>query len=91
MPYMKMVAGAMIVIVGIHLFIAAIKRLMGKSDHHHHDHDHGHSHGDHKHGHTHCHNGPVVISIQGTSLYSGCHGVLDHICLKFFKSSNEIS
>jgi len=39
----------------------------------------------------HCHKGQVVISIQGTSLYSGWPGVLEPNCLKFYKSSNEIS
>ena len=34
-----------------------------------------------------CPNGPVVASTPGVTLYSGWPGVLESICLKFFKSS----
>ncbi|CAG7589883.1 hypothetical protein MHYMCMPSP_00186 [Hyalomma marginatum] len=33
--------------------------------------------------------GPVVVSMPELGLYSGCPGVFEWICLKYFRSSME--
>ncbi len=63
-PILGVLSGAIVLAMGISLFVARIRAAFGGAaphshDHHHHDdgHDHTHDHGHHSHGHVHTHGG----------------------------------
>jgi ABC-type nickel/cobalt efflux system permease component RcnA len=75
-PVLSVVSGALILIVGLTLFVRRLRAALGPSAYGHehtHDHEHPHSHAG-AHGHTHTHggqaDGPALVHSHGGSVHS---------------------
>ncbi len=76
-PVMSLISGAIVLILGLTMFVKRLRAATGKSNHshHHHSHDHDHPH-DHTHDHSHDHNNSSLITHHSSLTHS--HGGREH-------------
>ncbi len=74
-PVMSLISGAIVLTLGLWMFVKRLRAALGKSNHSHHHHTHDHAH-DHSHDHTHDHHHTHDHSHDSSLTHS--HGGREH-------------